>query len=473
MRKGILFSVLLVVLALLAATVLQLRASLVFEQGWQALRWISQPSRERAGGGKVLMKSEQAEMAEAQTLAQKSSNVWFALPRSFAVLADLKRQQAERESDPGRRVLYFCEALSLVGQALRADPANAKLLTNWANLRQILGAADCALPDTRGDYRQALREALASAPADVLVKYAAALVFLWGGEREQALLLFHQALRFGTILDRQQEEFIFSQVQDVHALRSVIPPRFPQIAKYSLWLALNEQAAPPAEASFTKVLSELQLRAVELSAEEFQDGAIPLDIHWNRMVAMQQASLPEAVRRRIDQELAVVLRRRGQVSAAAYFADRSRAQRLPCVLAYLSADTRPQKSPLVEWGRDQLIYFDDFYASIGFFLPPGQKPRIIELQARSPLEEVPASMIKVYASTDNQNWQDVTGEVQQSSFNALDRATVVLRLNSEYRKYWKIHFASALHQRSFINELSEVIRVYGAWQDSEADRGGE
>jgi len=316
---------------------------------------------------------------------------------------------------------------------------------------------ECSLPYTAGDFEAVARLALHNDPSNVDVLFAAAHLFEWAGKREESLARLNRTLLLSTKLQPYQIEYIASRIRSAQDIAAVIPARFPQTAFWSTRIQRDHrvlfQGAGP-------VFEKLQLAAIDDSLSEFRSAAVPPDIHRQRLLSLYDAAATQAVRRRLDTELATYSREMGDEQLSPYLMERSQFDAADVVDAALASDTRPSKSTLANWGTDADLCLDDFYSSIGFYIPQGEAPRLIELHGRRKELQFAPTVLKVFVSDDNQSWSELEGNIQVGSVQIGEGRIVAIRPHSRYYKYWKINFASSLRARNFCNSAQKMLRVY-------------
>lgn len=362
------------------------------------------------------------------------------------------------EPDSVQRIQFFCRALGQVGSALKRNPTSSRLLINWANLRQLLSQVSCPQPLTNGDYEQVTRYALVQDPTNADVLFSSAQILLWAGKRDEALSQFKAFLELEQSVSARQAQFIEQQLLSPEDIVAVIPPRFPQIVEWNQRLharhatLLREAAAE---------ISRLQLGAMAASDASFKSGEIPTQLYFDRLSALLEVVDSSSVRQTIDAELSRYYGTHGQERLQRYLDRRRLATTLDVVRATSRNDTRPHKSPLVLWEPEGAITANNFYTSIGFFLPRGSMVELIEVvgDARSAL--IPNLSFKLFASDDNQSWEEITGKVTVESLEFARHARLAWTVPPMNFRYWKVHFSSPSREGTFSNQLDRLLRVYG------------
>ena len=438
---------------LCGSSLVEYRAQSLSDQGVAAL----EASRAKAA---VLPGDAIGEQAT-QRLA-RAADAAFSSVESKSRYAALLFEQAERVDDESRQVKYLCSALGQLALALREAPFQPSLLVRWASIRRLLAGIECAEPGTGGDYREVIDLALEQGRSDIRAIYAAALLLLTAGERERAFRLFSEVLTFDTNLSSAQRELIFRQVHYAEDLRAAIPARFPEILHFLTFLRENpEYSAGRSSQGWAGELAELEIEAIDRSRRDWLSGAAPGSLHLNRLSSLLNEQPSSAVRRRVDREMAAYWAEQQRHKLAQYLSARSLLDTLVIVPAAVTTDTKPLKSALIGWNEKRAVWLDEFFASLGFFLGEGQGPVLIELvsDAAVPLREV--SMLRIYVSSDNSQWKDITGDLEIQTWDDSKSAWVSLAKVPQYFPYWKIHFASNRRARSFRNRLDRILRVYG------------
>ena len=443
-----------VLLSAAMSSLVEMRASLLAQSVEQQSSLYQSP----AGLGPISLTSAQAE----QELARGNSalDVVAARTAAFLHLARVLDTLALTERDPRLKISYLCGSLSALGRALVREPRNARYLINWANIRQLLGGVQCGEPYTAGDFEPVVKLALERDPADTRVLYAAALVYYWSGRAEQSRALLNRMLLLGGGLTAGQERFVYSTIETPRDVERVIPGRFPQAAA---WADIFRQIDADRFMEFGAAFGTLEAAAVRASAVEFDRGKIPAEVHQQRLLSLFGAESSEESRVALDLELSRFAASHRQLALASYLDERAKLHELKVLRASLDGDTRPLRTSLSGWERDERVVFDEFYRTVGFYVPEGQEVVLIQLAStRNNGGAVPSrNDLRVMASSDNENWSDLSDELEVSGFQVALPPLVVLRPKRASYKYWKVQFSSPERRRTFTNSLSGLVRVFG------------
>jgi tetratricopeptide (TPR) repeat protein len=385
--------------------------------------------------------------------------------RALAEAQRLSRSQSiPSEGSTNDWIPLYCEALAAYGDAIRAEPQQARLLMQWANLRQILGSTACPAPYTAGDYKEALLKALEIDPTNTDAQYAAGLIFRWGGDIDTASQLFNSVLRYHPSLSTNQERQIYASIDSAERLTRIVPARFPQVLKASRYFLADPGAVSTVavrEPAFLASIEMLQLGALKESHEAYTAGLLPFSMHLQRLDALTDVAATTQIRQELDRRLAVLLVRAGDAGLAHYLEERQRLYELEVIPSSIAGDTRPLKSSLVEWGGAGSYFADEFYQSVGFFLAPQQGVRAVELRFGARPSQAFRNALRVYVSSDNRNWSEIEQRGAPQVFGLGSKHFVVLRVPTRGEPYWKVHFANASRERKLLTSLSEGLRVYG------------
>ncbi len=392
-----------------------------------------------------------AENGKSELLSSGEENLW---------LAEKLRIAAVGSKNSAEKIECFCLSLREISRAIAKKPSDAKALTSWANIRQILGAHDCGLEGTQGSYNEALSTALRLAPSNINVKYSAGLIYLWGNQPELANRLFGEVLTYGTKLDTPKEELIFSQIKDSRGMEEILPPRFPQILKYSKWY-FQEGKGVLISSEIKESLAKSQLNAIKESRQAEDEGIIPSETHYYRMVNIEPFAASDTVRQVIDVELARILEQKGWKEIADYFVGRSHWMMFPVVASSEYGDTRPGKTSLSDWGREEKYYFDDFFHTTGAYVPSDSKASLIEISGRCEDCQVQSQFIKILGSDDNRSWMDITESSVVRVIDLEGRVIIGAILKERKWKFLKVHYGSSRKAKSFLVENKGDLRVYG------------
>ncbi len=416
---------------------------------------LNDPSlRARTHGGLITTSEREREIAEATRAAEGT----FSNSEAALHLSKVYREIAADEKDQNSRIDNYCKSLSALGRALKYEPFRATYLVNWANTRQLLGRVVCKEEFTQGDFRSVSSLALKEDPTNVKVIYAAALVSLWAGDKDNALRLLNKALTFDVTISQAQETLIDSVIRSPEDLLAVVPKRFPQASRWSQLIRFSD---PVRYKSMRAALGEIQTRAIELSGSEYDRGEIPGSLHLQRLLSIFGIESSGAAHKVLDEELGRYLARNGQKPAGDYLDARSKLNELEIVRATIESDTRPAKSSLSGWGKGEKVAFDEFYRSVGFFLPEGQKVSLVQILGGIPAPTLPAQSVQLFVSDDNESWTEVTHGLEIFQYQVGGRPLVALRVREGDHRYWKIHFSSGERRVSLSASLDLLIRAFG------------
>ena len=398
------------------------------------------------------------EQTQALALGASIAESFAAVPQTHIEFARLLKRAGDQATSSEEKIDFYCKTLSMLGRALKQRPFDSQYLINWANMRQLLAGVKCAQERTAGDYRRAVETALSLDPANAELKFSAALLALWSGDKPRALDLFGQVLIFATSLTDAQKELILWQIEDDGDLKRVVPARFPQVNQ---WAALFMLKDPERFAALKGAFGQLQVRALEDALREYDSGLIPADIYYRHLVSLLAVSASAEVVQRADLELAGYFRAEGLEEPAQYYEERAELERLEIVPAWRAADTRPVSSCLAGWSRNDRLVFDNYYTTLGFFLPPGRRVKLLELHSPRSAKPLELEFVRIYVSDDNERWRELGEKVESRIVDYAGGSLVALRIRGSYFKYWKVHFGGAQRNNNFGNTLFDVLRVYG------------
>ncbi len=401
---------------------------------------------------------------ETLDLARRASSSLFGSTSTLSSYASLLRVLAEGQSLTREKLAFYCDSLAMLGEILQREPRNARALMQWGNLRQILGSLACEKPLTEGDFKEALTSALELDPTDADAQYAAGLILRWGRAVPEAAKLFYRVFRYHPRLSGAQERQILGSIDSPQMLREVVPARFPQVLRASHYFLREPylvRTVNVADEQFLQALAELQSEALALSQSEYGRGLLPFSMHLQRMTELADTAASPQVRQELDRQLAILLRRRGDTALAQYLSERATWKLLEVVPTTIGGDTRPLKTPLVRWGETNSFFADEFYRSIGFFLPDGQGVRSIELNFSGRPSGAYRSALHVYVSSDNQNWTEISTGGEEVPFSLGSKNLVVIRTPVRGDLYWKVHFANAARDRRLLATIASNLKVFG------------
>lgn len=375
----------------------------------------------------------------------------------FARLSDASGQ-------PDMRIRNLCLAVSAYGEALRKRPRDARVLVRWASLRQVLGNVECGLELTSGDALNATNLANQYSPNDPAVQYLAGKIFFWEGARNEAWKSFRKLLNYSTKLEPGKRDYIASLVDNEQDLSELVPDRFPQIYE---WTNKFKIERPDKFAQLSQQFSRMQTVAVLRSVEEYNRSVIPAELHRKRLLALRALAPEDIVLKLINLELAR-LYSSGEVTSGVADKDRSRIFSFlsqlslqPFVAASIKSDSRPLKSSLMGWGSVDSVRVNDYYQSVGFFIPASHKAKFVELRGISCPDQLFVRNLKIYHSGNNQVWEEIPESAKPEILSFPEQCLVLLKLAPADSGYWKINFASGQREGSFYNNLDSMITVYG------------
>lgn len=372
--------------------------------------------------------------------------------------ARLLYRTALLEQNDEHRIVLFCQALRQLGGSLARDPLNSRLLIHWANVRQLLADTPCREPLTEGDYEAAARFALQRDPLNSEVIFSAAQIFLWAQKTDRAYELLRNFLALSQTVTPRQESFIEAQLTSPYSVGMILPPHFPQIVQWSERIQLK---IPTLFSEAQEVLARLQVDAMLQNEVAFKNGEIPSSLYFERLSSLLNVVSSSLVRRKIDGELSRYYGSLGQESLQRYLDQRRLSDTIPVVRAASTADTRPFKSPLIQWEPAEVFTIDNFYSSLGFYLPRESSVDFIELVGSPGSPLISSISFRVLVSDDNRSWEDVSRDTQIQSLEFGSRARVVVGVKGLSKRYWKVHFASSSRDARFSNNPAALIQVYG------------
>lgn len=426
------------------------------------------------GGGSTLLKRERSLELGAYREATQRAGVSIT---AFERLARLQYSRALQVEAPEERLGLLCESLGSYRRALLRQPSNARNLLAFANVRQILGSTSCeelaargtvlnsepgaVEPDSAVGFEEVVNFALRRDPTDPQVMYASGVLYLYAGQRQRALELFNQMLTFAISVSPARERVMLGAVQSPEDLEVLLPGRFPQVAR---WSRILKERDFERFRSFGAVLTRLQKNAIALSAEEYQRGAIDTALHNQRLESLRGVILDPTVRQLVDMQRSGCAARAGNRFLAEYLGGRARLTSVPAVVATLPSDTRPRKNSLTGWGRREPVVFDEFYRSVGAFVPSGARVELIELSSgrRGSVDEL-SNNVRVFSSEDNQNWQEIATDQRVRAYHDQGRPLLAIQIpeSSREARFWKIHFASSLRLGRMSDELPMMLSLFG------------
>jgi len=346
--------------------------------------------------------------------------------------------EAEREPDLPLKLKFLCRSLSEIGAALKRDPFNSRMLVSWASLRQLLGRFQCEEIFTTGDFEEVLRLGIESDRSDPLVLFEAAKVLNWAGKKSELLSVLRSVLQFDIFLSREEEEFVLSIMQEPEDLKHVLPPRFPQVAK---WASLIFSRALQRDSEFFDTLYGIQEEALLTTSEEFDLGKIPYFVQAERLASLYRLPmLGERLRQILDRLSGALLEHRSSTEGAGYLKERAQKRELEVLRGSILGDTRQVKSSMSQWGFSHRQCLDKGGFSSGFYLPHQQRVSMVELHFKKAIDSAIKTQFKLYVSDDNQQWKEEAIESQVVNIGDLGIHVLSLKFPGISRKYWKFKY---------------------------------
>lgn len=366
---------------------------------------------------------------------------------------------AGKEKDPEKRITYLCKTLNALSSSIRQEPMRARTLVTWANVKQLLGSYKCD-GDVSDGFEAALDLALRADPLDQQALFNAGLVFLWAGNKERAYPIFRRVLELGTDSSSFQREFIYSLVSDGSSLQALIPAKLPQAIEYVRYL-LNQNESKYFNLIFRQALWNFQVEALREFALRFENGEIDAALYLDRLFDLWKLSKESAVTASIDKLLADYYLRHGPEDLGAFFSSRSHFSELEIVSGLKLADSRPEKSALAYWDFKGEVALDEFFSSVGFYLPRDTTLRRLELHSNSRSDTQMTGLLRVLQSDDNTTWEDVTGVCTLYQIALPGRYVTYIDLPGSSKRFWKVHYASPGRNHQYKGGLSAMVRAFG------------
>jgi len=438
---------------LLPAALIVLMVCALVQLGGEVRAWLAVD-----GASRRIRESENQSPAEEEARARGAVIPGAASAEAFLHLGRVLRRRGEAAREMEERIGFFCEALGAMGEAVARAPRSAVALMSWASLRQLLGEVQCAEAHTAGSPGAVVDFALTADPANPGVAYAGALLAVWAGDRTRVPQLLQRFLSLTPKVSAGQQGFILSQLDSPESVLATVPARFPQIAE---WSATLSERAPERFRRFSSALEGMQLAAIDEAESRYNRGEVPLDLIRQWYLRLERQAAGRAVERRLTEALAEVFARGGTQGVAAHYRERSALVKLDVLRAALKSDSRPRATPLTGWDARRVVTLDEFYGSVGFYVPRGSTVRMFEVSSAGPNTSILPSLIRVLVSDDNEQWEELGAGARIELAALPGRATLVVRPGEGDHRFWKVHYASSMRNRSFTNALSELVTVYG------------
>ena len=416
-----------------------------------SLVWIESP---RSSDGKLAVFTPEVESALQASLRAASQS---ATPKDTLRAVEWLGEKARLAEGRSEQIPYLCQSLHLYGAALQKNPLSIPLLLGAANQRQLLGGHRCVELYTSVDVSDLVARAHYWSPYQHSVLFGGGLLRLWSGDKEGALKLFGELLKYYPDISAGEKSTILDEIKSPGGFKVVVPARIPQIFE---WSRLLKEQRPADFNKWQQILSEMQLAAIAESQSRVASGALPVEAFERGVLKLSEVPASDEVRRKLDLELAKRLTQRGDFEAARFFQGRSELQELAIVRAQIAGDTRPIKSPLVRWEESASVFLDDFHQSVGFFLPPQQGVSMIVLKSPQSKQKFERSGLRIFGSDDNESWIEIAPQ-RAEVLTTSGQETVAISLQLEGHRYWKINNSSGQRTRVFGGEISDFISVYG------------
>jgi hypothetical protein len=336
-------------------------------------------------------------------------------------------------------------------------------LISWANIRQLLANVECRVSgaprETMKDgYHGVVDFAINLDPTNARVIYEGAQISVWAGQLGQAITYMRRFLEISTSVSDAERSFIGEQIHTPELMQAILPAQFPQIAEWSAFFYRSNRDLFDRSA---ENLTVLQQRALDRNRDDYERGTIPPSLYMKRLSDLVSYCAHSNVRQRIDSELARVYALDGRESLRRYLESRSRLENVPVLESVIRADTRPQRSPFTIWGEPDRIPLDNFYASVGIYVPAGSVVKYLELRGGIDAPLLNPVAIKVFESDNNLVWKPIATQASLESMEIFGLPHLVVSLGDLRKRYIKVHFASAARESRFVNNLSDMVRAYG------------
>jgi hypothetical protein len=412
------------------------------------------------------VESKKIEQIDAKILSDldrilESSLVSF---KEASKLSRIYSALGESTNDPDKRLKYVCETLLALEKAIRLEPYNARALVTWASVKQVLGGHTCSSTDkdsiAKGSWELAVDMALKSAPLDQQALFNSALVLLWGNKAEKSLPVFKKVLELATDTSAAQKEFIYALVKDEATLEQLIPAKIPQALDF-----LSFVTSPRRDINLSERLSNglnaLRINSLREFSERYSRGEINDQIYETRVAQAWELSRNSKAQSVADKLLYDFYSENKNFELAKFFEQRFSLTEIKTLAALRLADSRPQKSALSDWGSQRFISLDNFFTSIGFYLPRNSSLRRIELHSSKDFKDSPKNFIRILASDDNNSWEDITGSADISTVNFNSKIIIKIDVPSSTRLFWKINFQNSSREARFSGPLDSMVRILG------------
>lgn len=349
-----------------------------------------------------------------------------------------------------------CEALEALTDGLERNPFDPDYLITWAVLERELGAK-CGFDAPVRDVDGVVSFAERLAPWRNRVMYMALTYFFEKRDHEKVLELARNLLERSPAVPELQSRFIFSQLNGGDDLRRVLPAKFPQVVSWSRRLASLEADR---YANFSAALEEIQLEALRGLPRRCHEDPKARESCIRQTLDLLPFVAGNRPRREADAALAKLL---PEVSEArAYLEERATLDEIDVLRGMTRSDTQPARNNLYNWERDTTVYLDDYFSSVGAYVPPGNIVKRIELVGDARAKQPELKAVRLFVSNDNQKWHDFTGDIRVRAV-VLDRSPLItIDVPPTQFRYWKVHFSSAQKGSSFGGPLRRFIRFLAA-----------
>jgi hypothetical protein len=417
----------------------------------------------------TLVKPSQMEFAREEQAARSAVGfpVFSALP--FGNLASTLRNRALKSTQTAAQIVYLCEALATVGAAIARAPYHAPYLIFWADLRQLLGSVNCALPYTQGEAASAARYALQEARANSAVGYMAGMIAIWNGQREEAFQILREVSTHSLGFTEAQQNIIVQQVNDPSDIAALVPPRFPQVIA---WIEAFRAGKGERFSEYRAALAITLESALRNLQKEYDNGEVDDVRYYQKLISaisiVPEFAEPEKSSQLVEEFARAMLTfearagREAGMSISSHYKKVQNLSVLPIVRAARNADSRPERSNLQQWDSATTLALDTSFQSVGFYSPATQTVEVIELFAYISQNNLDLNNIRVFVSNDNQQWQAPPGgiEIKRLELGSVSIFAIYPQQVSSAR-YWKIHYGGLGGEGRFANNLDDLVRVYG------------
>lgn len=385
-------------------------------------------------------------------VVERAMRVPFSSADVYVNRAELATTLARRATSSVRREHRECEALTALVEAVKLDPYHGIALVNIAFLGSSLTNARCPTAKLLPDPVSIVDFAVSVCPTWPEVLYSSAFLMHSLGHPQRARSIARRLLSLEVPMPSRSPLELLKLLSNPDELTEIVPAKLQLAVAWSNYL--RSEGADRFDL-FRSAIEKIQLNAIN---SDLKTNMLSNDqrILLERMLRVAATS---QVRESID---ALLASSTGYADQGGFYRERSKLREHEIVRTFINSDSTPARGALLGWNRGRVVALDYYYNSVGFFDPDSEDLRRIDLESTEQPSESISSLLKVFTSSDNVNWADITRKTTLINQRAGDRSVVSILLAKDAGgPFWKVHFAAASRDSRLVGELESFVRAYG------------